>query len=238
MRKPTWRQPRPADHIWKPNLWRSGYGLTQVCRNIRSEFLVLYRAAILDSVLPQDLYEYIDAFLKSPGTSNNKIAGSIIIDFSANPSSVLDIRPLLLLLRDVDNLHVGTYDILEPDHFPLNQHLPAPDIRDILSNLYDIINLENFYNYVENAMTMLEIECDDTKGVEIVFELGAAHWEPWMGVWSAPQDDPQSRIGIPLETADNVVQWGSGCGMELKRAQGSHLTVNFREAPRASPITT
>ena len=212
--------------------------MTQVCRNIRSEFLALYRAAILDNVLPQDLYEYIYAFLNSPGTSNDEIAGSIIIDFSANFSSVLDIRSLLLLLRDADNLHVGTYDILEPEDFPINQHLPAPDIRDILSNLYDIVNLEVFYNYVENAMTMLEVECDDTKGVEIVFQLSPEHWEPWMGVWSRPQDDPQSRIGIPLEIADDVVQWGRGCGMELNRAQGSHLTVNFRKAPRASPATT
>ncbi|KAJ4332870.1 hypothetical protein N0V87_008083 [Didymella glomerata] len=151
---------------------------------------------------------------------------------------MLDIKPLLLLLRDANNFHVGTYDIIEPEGFDLGQNVPAPDIRDVLTDLYDIVDLEAFYDYVANAMTMLEVECDDTKGVEIVFELDLEHWEPWMGVWSRPQDDPQSRIGIPLEIAENVVQWGRGCGMALQRAEGSHLTVNFRQEPQAPPATT
>lgn len=234
LRKPTWRQPRPADHGWKSSLWQSGYGLTQVCRDIRAEFLPLYRAAIIDNVLPQDFYEYIDAFLRGFGTSDAEVAGCVIIDFSANVSSILDIKPLLMLLRHARNLHVGTYDILEPEAVQPGQHIPAPEIRDILSNLYDIVDLETFYSYVESAMTVLEVECDDTKGVEIIFELNPDYWEPWMGVWSRPQNDPQSRIGIPLEIADDVVQWGRQCGMELNRAEGSHLTVNFRRGPRTS----
>lgn len=234
LRKPTWRQPRPTDHVWKPNLWQCGHGLTQVCRDIRTEFVPLYRAAVIDSVLPQDLYEYVETFLRGFGPSDTEVAGCVIIDFSANFSSILDIKPLLLLLRQARNLHVGTYDILEPEAVQLDQHLPAPEIRDILSNLYDIVDLETFYSYVESAMTMLEIECDDTKGVEIVFELEPDYWETWMGVWSRPQDDPQSRVGIPLEIADNVVRWGRECGMELNRAEGSHLTVNFRQGPGVS----
>ncbi|KAF1931240.1 uncharacterized protein M421DRAFT_417893 [Didymella exigua CBS 183.55] len=235
LRKPVWRQPRPADHIWNPNLWNPAYGLTQVCRNIRSEFLPIYRAANLDNVLPHELYEYIDAFLQVSGTSDDQIAGSVIIDFSAN-ASILDIKPLLRLLREFKDLHVGAYDILEDDGFEPGEFIPPPDIRDILSDLYNIIDMEAFYNYVEISMTMLEVECDDTKGVEIVFELGADDWEGWMGVWSRPQDDPQSRVGIPLEIAENVVQWGRRCGMELNRAEGSHLTVNFRQRPRTSPL--
>ncbi|KAF3035351.1 hypothetical protein E8E12_007428 [Didymella heteroderae] len=182
------------------------------------------------------MYEYLDAFHRLSETRDDKIAGSVIIDFSANFSSVLDIKPLLMLLRVANNFHVGTYDILEPDGFQLGQHIPAPDMRDILSDLYDIVDLEAFYNYVESAMTLLEVECDDIKGVKIVFELDPQYWEPWMGVWSRPQDDPQSRIGIPLEIAENVVQWGRQCGMELKRAEGSHLTVNFRQGLRASSM--
>jgi hypothetical protein len=184
------------------------------------------------------LYEYIDVFSRISGTRDDAIAGSVNINFSANVSSMLDIKPLLLLLRDANNFHVGTYDIIEPEGFDLGQNVPAPDIRDVLTDLYDIVDLEAFYDYVANAMTMLEVECDDTKGVEIVFELDLEHWEPWMGVWSRPQDDPQSRIGIPLEIAENVVQWGRGCGMALQRAEGSHLTVNFRQEPQAPPATT
>lgn len=185
---------------------------------------------MLDNVTPQNLYEYMDAFLRVPG-ARNEIIGSVIIDFSTNLSSILDIKPLLQLLRRATNLHVGTYDIIEPEGFGHRGHIPVPDIRDVLSNLYDIVDLEAFYDYVEGAMTMLEIECDETKGVEIVFELDTDYWEDWMGVWSRPQDDPDSRIGIPLEIAENVVQWGRGCGMELNRAEGSHLTVNFRRGP-------
>jgi hypothetical protein len=209
--------------------------LAQVCHDIRSEFLPLYRSVIVDNVLPQDLYEYIEAFLRMPSTSDDQIAGSVIIDFSGNMSSVLDIRPLLLLLRNVKKLHVGTYDIVEPEGFQHGGYFPTPDIRDILSDLYDIVDLVAFYDYVERAMTRLEVECDDTKGVEIVFELIPEYWENWMGVWSRPQDDPQSRVGIPLEIAENVVHWGRGCGMELNRAEGSHLTVNFRQGAQASP---
>lgn len=203
--------------------------MTQVCRTLRTEFLPIFRQAVLDIVLPQNLYEYIDAFLRVSCTSDDQIVGSVVIDFCANISSVLDLKPLLLLLRSAENLHVGTYDILEVEH------APVPDIRDILSSLYDIVDMEAFYDYVERAMTMLEVECDETKGVEIVFELNADHWQDWMGIWSRPQDDPQSRVGIPLEIAEDVVQWGRGCGMKLNRAEGSHLTVNFRREPQASP---
>lgn len=237
LRKHTRTRPKPADHNRGSRLWPSGYGLTHVCRNIWTEFRPLYKAAIIDSILPQDLYEYLEVFLRSPGTSNDEIAGSVIIDFSANVSSILDIKPILLLLHDANNFHVGASDILEPQDFQLSPHLPVPDLRDILTYLYDIVDLDAFYDYLEYAMTMLEVECDDTKGVEIVFELDQDHWEPWMGVWSRPQDDPQSRVGIPLEIADNVVEWGKACGMELNRAEGSHLTVNFRQGLRGPPVT-
>ncbi|KAJ4351254.1 uncharacterized protein N0V89_006593 [Didymosphaeria variabile] len=225
---------KSKDHIFKTSLWSSpGLGLTQVCRSIRSEFLPSYRAVTLGNVVPQELYEYIDTFLREPGKKNEEVIGSVIIDFWANISSSLDIKPLLRLLRRATNLHVGTYDIIQPEGFVVAGRTPVPDVQDILTSLYDVVDLEAFYNYVERAIIALEVESDETKGVEIVFELGADYWEEWMGVWSKPDHDPSYRI--PLELGDKVVQWGRGCGMELDRAAGSHLTVNFRRGLQALP---
>ncbi|KAL1592736.1 hypothetical protein SLS60_011152 [Paraconiothyrium brasiliense] len=231
LRKPE--SQKPKDHIFKTNLWSSpGLALTQVCRSIRSEFLPLYRAATLDNVLPQELYEYIETFLMVPDNNDDEIIGSVLIDLSANFSSCLDIKALLHLLRRARNLHVGTYDIIQPESLGRPGDV-VPDIQDILTSLYDIVDLEAFYGYVEKAMTMLEIECDETKGVEIVFELGTDYWEGWMGAWSKPDHDPSYRI--PLELGESVVRWGRGCGMELDRAAGSHLTVNFRRGLQTRP---
>ena len=224
LRKP--KQQKPKDHVFKKNVWESGFGLTQVCRGIRNEFLSLYRAVTLDNVTPWELYEYVDLFLRAPGVGDGEIVGSVIVDFSASFPSSLDIKPLLLLLRRAKRLHVGTYDIVQPEDFELPSCISVPDVQDILTELYDIVDIEAFYDYVEVAMTVLEVECDDTKGTEIVFELGPDYWQDWMGDWSKPDHDP--NYVIPLELGEKVVQWGKGCGMELNRAAGSHLTVNFR----------
>jgi hypothetical protein len=198
---------------------------------IRSEFLPLYRARTRVSVMPPDLYKYISTFLAPPGVSDDEIVGFITLDLSEHPhtTACIDIKPLLQLLRRAKNLRVGTPDIIyiqgHSDSDP-RENEREPTIQEILVDLYDIQDLDIFYDYVDKAMTTLELECDDMKGVEIVFELDPEYWEAWMGEWSKPDHDPNYRI--PIELEDNVVRWGRQCGMELNRSMGSHLTVNFR----------
>ncbi|KAF9697510.1 hypothetical protein EKO04_004118 [Ascochyta lentis] len=210
---------------------RQFFSLTQVCRSIRSEFSPLYRARTLVSLTPENLYEYISIFLTPPNITDDQITGLITLNLTANPNttSCIDLKPLLQLLQRAKNLHVGTRDIIDCPCTPApapaaNDH--APTIPEILTNLYDIHDLPLFYDYVDQAMTCLELECDDEKGVEIVFELAPRYWEDWMGEWSKPDHDPDYRI--PIELEERVVRWGRGCGMRLDRSMGSCLTVNFR----------
>ena len=179
-------------------------------------------------VEPEDVYEYIETFLTVPGVSEEQVVGSIVMDITSyaipRSGTCTDIRPLLRLLRRAKGLYVGAHEITYDED---NSRFPPPSIQEILVQLYDVVDIEAFFDYVERAMTKLEIESDDTKGVEIIFELGPEYWEDWMGIWSKPDHDPDYRI--PLEQEDMVVRWGRECGMELNRATGSHLTVNFRQ---------
>ncbi|KZM18881.1 hypothetical protein ST47_g9967 [Ascochyta rabiei] len=210
---------------------RQFFSLTQVCRSIRSEFSPLYRARTWVSLIPQDLYDYIGTFLAQPGVTGDEMVGLITLDLAAQPhtTACIDMKPLLQLLRRAVNLHVGTPDITNPPFVPgLRPGIEnrEPSIQNILVDLYDIYDMCMFHEYMNEAMTALELECDDAKGVEVVFELGPEHWEVWMGEWSKPDHDPDYRI--PIELEDKVVRWGMQCGMELDQSMGSHLTVNFR----------
>lgn len=212
----------------KAVLWSTYYGLTQVCRLIRSELTPLYKAHTVVHVEPRLLSDYINTFLAVPGVSDDQIVGSVIIDVMCSSfpcdSSCIDIKPLLLLLRRAKNLYVGVHDIVTD--YDVESLSDTRSIQDTLMLLYDIVDVDAFYDYVEKAMTALEIEYDGEKGVEIVFELGHEYWEEWMAVWSKPDHLPDYRI--PLDLGDRVVEWGRGCGMELNRPAGSHLTVNYR----------
>jgi hypothetical protein len=209
-------------------LWSSYYGLTQACRLIRSELSPLYKAHTVVHVEPRLLRDYINTFLAVPGVSGDQIVGSVIIDVECSnfpcDSSYVDIRPVLPLLRRAKNLYIGVHDIVTD--YDVECPSDTRSIQDTLKLLYDIVDMDAFYDYVEKAMTALEIEYDGEKGVEIVFELGRGWWEDWMEVWSKPDHLPDYRI--PLDLGDRVVEWGRGCGMELSRAAGSHLTVNYR----------
>ena len=202
---------------------RQYLGLTQVCRQIRSEFLPLYKADTTVSLLPADLYAYIASWVAPLGISDEEISGHIIIDvFDDDPYKlrVLDIKPVLKLLKRARHLRVETFDIM--DWLSNNER----GIQDTLIDLYDIQDFELFHEYMDEAMTMVEVRSSDQIGVELVFELKSERWEEWMGEWSKADHDPDYRI--PLELEDSVVEWGRLCGMELDRSMGSHLTVNFR----------
>lgn len=202
---------------------RQYLGLTQVCRQIRSEYLPLYKSQTIASLLPIDLYAYIDTWITPPGLRDDQITGRLMIDLFADEFEqirVLDVKPLLQLLRRAKNLLVETYDVME---WLSNSQR---SLQATLIDLYDIHDMDMFYDYLDAAMTAFEVRSSEGIGVELIFELRAGYWEEWMGEWSKPDHDPNYRI--PIELEDKVVQWGRQCGMELNRSMGSHLTVNYR----------
>lgn len=213
----------PADMWPWIDTKRQYLGLTQVCRQIRSEFLPLYKAQTTVSLLPVDVHDYMNTWVAPSSIDDDKIIGHVIIDvFDEEPEQlrILDIKPLLKLLRRARHLRVETFDIM--DWLSNNER----SIEDTLIDLYDIHNFNLFHEYMDGAMTAVEVRSSEEIGVELIFELRPEHWESWMGEWSMPDYDPNYRI--PIELEENVVQWGRQCGMELDRSMGSHLTVNFR----------
>ncbi|KAF2623900.1 hypothetical protein BU25DRAFT_451095 [Macroventuria anomochaeta] len=223
--------PLTYDMEWQP-AWtrtcirrRQFLGLTQVCRQIRFEFLPLYKTHTKVAPNTWDIYKYIDTWV-APGTSDENVLGHVILDFMDDDRGelgILDIKPLLQLARRAEGFHVEIVDVTEPND------CNSPTMRSIeetLADLYDIQDMDMFYEYMDEAMTALVVRASEESGVEIIFELSPQYWEDWMGEWSKPDHDPNYRI--PLELEDTVVEWGRQCGMELDRATGSHLTVNYR----------
>ncbi|KAJ4309206.1 hypothetical protein N0V94_009033 [Neodidymelliopsis sp. IMI 364377] len=159
--------------------------LTQACRRLRFEFSPIYKAKTTVLILPHELYDYIDSFLSPPGIKDEEIVGSILLDLIDPHRYTLrriDIKPLLHLLRRAKNLHVSTHDIIDISTF-VHAHDRNPTIQDILADLYDIHDMDIFLDYVEQAMTALELRGSEETGVEIVFELDEGHWEEWMAEW-------------------------------------------------------
>ncbi|KAJ8109515.1 hypothetical protein OPT61_g7404 [Boeremia exigua] len=186
---------------------------------------------------PEHLYEYIDTFLATPGVGDEQLVGSIILDVigSMHPctASCLDIKPLLLLLRRAKGLYVGAEDILGGEGVDC-ESCPATSIQGILKELYDIVDMDAFYDYVDKAMSVLEVEHDDMRGVEIVFELRTEFWEDWMGVWisNSGHPDTDSQPGLKgagdwdtLMLASCLKQCLVGLILELPRPIEAKITV-------------
>ncbi|KAH5254204.1 hypothetical protein HBI70_194020 [Parastagonospora nodorum] len=97
------QEPAPIAHAQWPHLKRQWLGLTQVCQQIRSEFLPIHREATGHQVYMYlvDVPDYINIFIDNHGCCDADIIGRLTIDMRRrnsnghlNPASV-NILPLL-----------------------------------------------------------------------------------------------------------------------------------------------
>ncbi|XPS72762.1 hypothetical protein M3J09_004922 [Ascochyta lentis] len=159
------------------------FGLTQVCRQIRSEYLPLYRSRtkVTCRALPHNVYDYIDTFLKRSGVKDEDVVGDLIIDFKAGRLQSINIKPLLQLSKKAKHFSVRIKDNLQ---FCGNNE-PKWNLEELVDQILFVKNKPAFSNWLETAVFALELTSDDEYLFigDIAFFINGTQWEPWMKYW-------------------------------------------------------
>jgi hypothetical protein len=87
---------------------RNFFSLAQVCRQIRTEFLSVYKERTQTGVDPYDLDEgYIPTLLAPPCVKDEDVIGNlVIVIFEMNEASYYDITPIIRLAQQAKRLRV------------------------------------------------------------------------------------------------------------------------------------
>lgn len=204
--------------------------LIQVCRQTRSEVLPLYRdwlSRTTVSLKAGDIYDYIDTWVTPSGDEKEDVVGHLVLDFPRSYDDtdvvILDVKPLLQLCRRYPSLHLKTYDLHDPRH--ARQCPRHACIEDTLVDLWDIEDINSFYNYVETAATKLEWH--DLHGFygtpALVFEMKPACWETWM---AEKTSGPESDWAISAEGESASIEWARRHGLALLKDDEIGITCN------------
>ncbi|KAF2993455.1 hypothetical protein E8E13_002237 [Curvularia kusanoi] len=87
------------------DLRRKSYGLTQTCRQIREEFLPIYRSNVKVRINIQDLQHYVADVIQGPSVDPMQAYGNIGIDVTGRCE--VNLREVLLLNNCAPNFHLS-----------------------------------------------------------------------------------------------------------------------------------
>lgn len=188
--------------------------LTQVCRQIRSEVLPLYRDCLLRttvSLKASDIYYYINAWVIPSDTKKEDIVGSLVLDigrsYNDNDWVILDIRPLLQLSKQAPGLRLGINDL--DDSRYVRQSPRHASIENTLVNLLAIVDTDKFYDYAETATTKL-VWHDNRGAPALVFEMKPDCWEEWMAEKTCGDE---LDWAFSAEREVDAINWARRCGL-------------------------
>jgi hypothetical protein len=210
---------QPSEAIRSCTLPPGLLALTQVCRQMRSEVVPLYRDCLSRttvSLKAGDIYDYIDAWVTPASVKKEDIVGRLVLDFPRSYDDtdvvILDVKPLLQLVRRCPRLCLKTYDLDDSRH--ARQCPRHACIEDTLVDLWDIEDIDKFYDYVEAATN--KVDWHDLFGFygtpTLVFDMEPYYWEAWMDQHSTG-DGSYWAMSPDGEAA--AVDWARGCGFSF-----------------------
>lgn len=178
------------------------HGLTQVCHQLRVEFLPLYRAQNMVHIYHYDFPDYVDMLVCSAG---HEVVGDVAVDMhngwpvcSTTVASV-DILPVLKILKTAPKLTVrcGIY------HCYCNSGSCPRETwkRDhIVGELWKISSNDAMASYVSEALGAIELSF-------VTFlkaKVKEGYWLEWMQVWNDDwyrlSPDMKSATGRAMKT--------------------------------------
>ena len=154
--------------------------LAQVCRLIRTEFLPLYSARNIFAVDLEDLYEYVELKDELPGVAEEQVLGNIIVPgfsfFTAQSSADIsvDLKPLIRLINKARHLHVSWHS---------SDHDNPEDETPIMNALLRLRDTPLLRDYVDEALTTIELRSTVYRVAGIWLEVKQEYWELWMACW-------------------------------------------------------
>lgn len=173
---------------------RQFLGLTQVCRELRAEFLPVYMETIRVRINLDDIYKYLLEYVRVRQTPRALLKGNIVICILDEPKRKekwVDIRPLILLQAEAPGLKLGFAE-KNLKHLHMNQIFTAskkyPRLYDVIRDRAQDVSLQISPQYSFLLRTRME---DDIVSCFRVY-MKDIYAEDWMRHFESP-DWPHRR---------------------------------------------
>lgn len=192
--------------------------LTQVCREIRHEFLPLYRARTVVCVQAHEVKNYINTVLAPADVEDEDVVGNVIIDLNAceGEKIEIDIKPLLQLLSKAKRLSVEAF---EYDDFGV---FFFKNIRALPHEVLNITNPTLFSYYLDEAICAVVLMRQPSWNYdpELILVVKAAYWKSWMRVYDLRCDELDNCRGVWHEVEkwalSSGVRPGCNCSLSMR----------------------
>ena len=188
--------------------------MAQVCREIRVEYLPIYRAKHKLRIDFFDLDSYLEAWVTPPGTELEHVIGNLSINY--NPELSIDYNPkefdeqyerfdMIHLMQQADAArHLNVEFCFESLWLHEDDQ---PQVLDLLQKLLHASSMPNLDKFLREAMTAVELCCNICSEPQIYFQIKSGFEKPWMRTWSWPED---IREGY-----SDVDAWGFAMGLDI-----------------------
>ncbi|KAF2030274.1 hypothetical protein EK21DRAFT_112191 [Setomelanomma holmii] len=205
---------------------RQFYNLTQVCRQIRTEFLPIYRHTSKVRLQYIDLPAYLKDCVIHPSDEAASI-GNITFDvFSDGEMSdnedyrpvadgKIDILPVMMLCKHGPNLHIrcGT---IACKWCGSKSH--RSDFEDTLNALFRLQEHPALAEYLKDAVAAAKLQYPP----RLTFEIRGDHWKSWMKDWKAGHS-----VNFGNE---DMKSWCEGVGLRIDSLAGASRFERHGEA--------
>lgn len=201
-------------------------GLTQVCREIRHEFLPLYRARTVVCVQPYEVKDYINTILAPADVEDEDVVGDVVIDLNAceDQPTEIDIKPLLQLLSKAKRLSVKAfeYDFFGVFHFE--------NIGDLAHEVLNITNPTLFSYYLDEAICAVVLMRQPSRNYdsELILVVNAAYWKSWMRVYDLRCDELDNCRGEWQKVEKWALSSGARPGCNCSLSMRTNRRLKFK----------
>ncbi|KAI4942696.1 hypothetical protein J4E91_009865 [Alternaria rosae] len=211
---------------------RQFFGLTQACRQLRTEYLPIYKAQTRVQIQCLDSLPYINTFVLPTGTEPKQARGNLTVqlpDHGYEPKGELGTKGDLAPHRDIIYLVFLCSKAPQVNvAFRLADIPPLqPRMERVLYNLIHSEAVPELHTFVQNSVKHVECMFVKEKNAPLViFWIKKGHAKEWMhqcsfGRWNRPGDDSRQQMDewmleMRLNTPVNQVDIGFIVDDELR----------------------
>jgi len=193
--------------------------LTQVCRQLRAEFLPIYRSRNTVHVHYLDFQAYLDTFACPITSDPASVAGNIAIDLGHDlhdpaDAEYIDILPTLMLCKNAP-----TFTLQRGLRYSCNCCLPErwEFEDDVYESLFNFSKHDRLRTYLDKAVCAVNL----LKEGFLAFKIYEQNWEVWMQDWTA---------GSSGGSEPEMMRWCADLGFCYDRA---HEVIYFERCEAA-----
>ncbi|KAI8930994.1 hypothetical protein NX059_012005 [Plenodomus lindquistii] len=171
----------------EPVALRFFYGLTQVCRQVRAEYLLLYRAQAEVRVHDMEVYRYIDTFVQPDGNPSSEPVGNVLLlsQLCSPPRGhsapkALDLQRLLTLAKNAPRFSVRSVTMACNDCF--GHKCPQFAVCALMWAILLPPTCQGLRlpKYIEESVSTVELVADENYGRSVTFHMREGCMEDWM----------------------------------------------------------